>query len=162
MRQSRKSQATPVPQAAPEVVADTRNYTLERDTEVIPAARELLARLAVRQDLAIGSSQTVTEDVLAEYYKKVYIEDVVPMLRARNLRVSDVPFLFSIMLQSVQLLKDITESSMHMNEDLANAKKWGVADMADLRVDALEAVLMADTTVPPVESVAPTGESVKE
>lgn len=124
-------------------IVPPRDFTAERDTEVIPAAKELLARILLREDLMIGSSQKVNAEKAAEYYQKVYQEDVVPMLLARNLRLADVPYLFSLMLQPIQLLMDVTNGSFNMNRGLADAKKWGVKDIDDLRVVDLDEALKA-------------------
>lgn len=148
--------ATPAKAAkTPETVAP-RDFTAERDAEVIPAAKELLARLAVRKDLMMGSGQNVQAEKAAKYYQDIYVTDVVPLLKRHNIKVKDLKYFFSILLQPIQLLMDVTEASFHMNEDLANAKKWGVKDMADLRVMDLDRALTEEET-PPVDNA---GESV--
>lgn len=129
-----------------------RDFTAERDAEVIPAAKELLVRLAVRKDLMMGSGQNVQAEKAAKYYQDVYVTDVVPLLKRHNIKIKDLKYLFSILLQPIQLIMDVTEASFHMNEDLANAKKWGVKDMADLRIMDLDRAL--------TEEVDNAGESV--
>lgn len=143
------------PEDAPGTLeAPQRDFTAERDTEIIPAARELLARLAVQSDLKIGSSATIGGvESAAAYYQKFYQEEVVPMLRARNLKLADVPYLFQLMGQAVQLVSDVTTSSLAMNRDIGEAKVWGVKEKDDVRVADLERVLMPSAT--PANVVAP-------
>lgn len=118
-----------------------RDFTKERDEHVIPAARELLKMLVTRDDLQMGSSASITADSAATYYQKVYQECVVPVLRKHNLKLKDIPFMFSIMLQPIQLLNDITTSSFEMNRDLSDALKYGLSDIGDLDVLGLDSAL---------------------
>lgn len=127
-----------VPQEVPQ-----RNYTAERDAEVFPAVREILGLLAARTDLAMGTTSTTSESSLAEYYQKVYQEDVVGVLLKYNLKLDDIPFVFSIMMQPIQLLSDITTASFEMNRDLADGFKYGIPDIRDLRIQDLDAALRA-------------------
>ena len=135
------------PDVAPEATQDEpqRDYTAERDEEIIPAAKELLARLAVRPDLKIGSAKSIGgEDSAYEYYQQVYQEDVVPMLRARNVKLNDITYIFQLMMQAVQLLSDVSTNSIKMNRDIGDSKAWGVKDKDDLRIADLDKMLMGD------------------
>lgn len=118
-----------------------RDLTRERDQEVIPAAKELLQALAARADLAMGSAASLTAEQAAGYYQKVYQEDVVPLLIKHNLKLNAIPYLFSIILQPMQLLNDVVTSSFEMNRNIADAFKYDIADIDDLRVLDLDAAL---------------------
>lgn len=118
-----------------------RNYTKERDDAVIPVARKLLTLLAQREDLMMGSSETITPDKAAEYYQKVFAEDFIPLVKEANLKLDELTYLFSIILQPMQLLNDVVTSSFEQNRDIADAFKYGVNDIHDLRVNDLDAAL---------------------
>lgn len=118
-----------------------RNFTAERDTEVIPVALKIIKALGAREDLMMGSHARVQADKAAEYYQKVYLEDIVPIMIEHNLKLNDIQFLFSIILQPFQLLADVTNNSFNMNRDIADAKKYGIDDIDDMRVLDLDKAL---------------------
>ena len=125
------------------VMTEIRNRTAERDAEIIPVARKLLSRLAAREDLLMGNKGKLTEEQAALYYQKLYQEEVVPLLVENNIKLNAIPYLFSIMMQPISLLNDVTTSSFEMNRDLADAGKWGIKDIDDLRVKDLDEALKA-------------------
>lgn len=122
-------------------MTDTRDLTAERDAEVLPLVRKLLVALASREDLMMGSSSTISADKAAEYYQKVYLEVVVPLLLESNIKLNAIPYVFSVILQPFQLLNDVVTSSFEMNRDLADSFKYGIGDIDDLRVLDLDAAL---------------------
>lgn len=117
--------------------------TEQRDEEILPVVREILAILCTRKDLAIGSHKSISEESAAKYYAKLYIEIVIPTLKRHNIRTSDLPFLFSVMMQPVEFLRDITIASMDENRETADSKLWGVDFLNDIRVNKLDDVLQA-------------------
>ena len=117
-----------------------RDFTAERDAEIVPIVRKLLLKLASRSDLKIGSSN-LDEAELALFYQKVYQEDVIPLFLEANIKLNSISYVFSLLLQPFQLLSDVTTSSFEMNRDLADAKKYGITDIDDLRVGYLDKAL---------------------
>lgn len=137
-----------------------RDYTKERDLRVIPVARVLLRRMAARDDLKMGSSVTViSPEALAVYYRNIFKEDVIPVLLEANLKLKDLTYLFSLMLQPTQLLNDVVTSSFEMNRDLSDARKYGLADIDDLDVRGLDAALREANAKDIVDKVKETNEA---
>lgn len=121
------------------------NLTKMRDDECIPIARELLKRIANRDDLLIGSTETYTEAEALEYYNTLYSEEVAPYLVEKNVRVKDVTFIFQIMAQAVQLLQSRTEMTVDMRYDQAVAKALGADSADDVRIAEIQAQLVEKT-----------------
>lgn len=120
-----------------------RNHTAERDAEVIPVVRKLLKALAEREDLMMGSSGLVSPEKAAEYYREVYQTIVVPLFLEHNIKLNAIPYVFSLILQPFQLLNDVVTSSFEMNRDIADAMKYNITDIDDLRVGDLDTALKA-------------------
>lgn len=120
-----------------------RDRTAERDAEIIPVVRELLKAMADRPDLLMGSSSLITPESAAVYYREVYKEIVVPLFLKHNIKLDAIPYVFSLMMQPAQLLNDIVTSSFEMNRDLADAMKYNIPDIDDLRVQDLDNALKA-------------------
>lgn len=118
-----------------------RDFTAERDAEVLPCARELLNILASKEDLIMGMGANFNEQKAALYYQDLYVKDIVPLLLKYNLKLNAFTYLFQVVLQPFQLISSLTETSMDMNRDLADAKKYNLKDIADLRLADLDNAL---------------------
>ena len=117
---------------------EKRDYTAERNTRSLPIAKELLKRLALREDLKMGD---VPQEELIEYYSKVYVEDIIPYLLENNVRIGDISYIFKIMLQVINYAQDRTELTIDLLYNKATAKKWGKADTDEVTVTELDTVL---------------------
>lgn len=130
------------------MVATERDLTAERDAEVIPVVKALLKRLAAREDLVLGSRNLVSAEKAALYYQTIYKEDVVPLFLEHNIKMNAIPYVFSLLMQPAQLLNDVVTSSFEMNRDLADAMKYNIADINDLRVKDIDDTLKAGKPKP--------------
>lgn len=131
-----------------------RDFTAERDAEVIPVVRKLLHVIGSKTDLPIGARKGATSaevEAVARYYEKLYQEEVVPIFLEANIKLNAIPYVFSLILTPFQLLNDVTTSSFEMNRDLADAKKYGITDINDLRVNDLDKALKAEVVDKPVD-----------
>jgi len=117
---------------------EKRDYTAERNTRCLPIARELLKRISAHDDLLIGDT---TPEESAEYYSKIYVEDIIPYLLEQNVRIGDIGYVFKIMLQAIQLSQDRTEMTLELLYEKATAKKWGKSDTDEVTVTDLDTVL---------------------
>lgn len=124
-------------------MTDPRNYTLERDQEIIPVVRKILKALAEREDLMMGSSQTVTTEGQAEYYAQVYKEVIVPLFMEHNIKLNDISAVFQFLMQPAQMLDNVTSASFDANKDIADGFKYGIKDIDDMRVMDLDNALKA-------------------
>jgi len=120
---------------------EERDYTQERDDRVIPVAKKFIKLLAVRDDLMMGFVQAKEPEKTAKYYQKVFQEDVIPLLMEPNLKISDIPFLFSIILQPFQMVATITESSFKNNRALTDAELYKIDDIDELTVNRLDEMM---------------------
>lgn len=120
---------------------EKRDLTLERDQACIPVAMELIQALAKRDDLPMGSRLDAGK--AAEYMQKVYQEEVVPIMLKHDIKLNEIPFVFSIILQPFQFLSDVTTSSFEANRDIADSFKYNVVDVNDLRISDLDKALKA-------------------
>jgi hypothetical protein len=116
---------------------DTIDYTTLRDEEVVPVAREIIRRIGSRPDLLLGTGKAVTQAALDEYYSKVYLEDVMPVILEHNLKLVDLAFLQSIMMQAMVEPMTIAAKTLNHARDITDAKLYGVTDMRELRTAAL-------------------------
>jgi hypothetical protein len=91
----------------------------------------------------MGSRANITPEQAALYYQKVFKEDAVPVFLQHNIKLNAIPYVFSLLMQPAQLLNDIVTSSFEMNRDLADAMKYNITDIDDLRVKDLDEALMA-------------------
>lgn len=137
-----------------DVMPPQRDYTAERDAAVVPVARELIKLVAARADELVMGQVGVSETKAAELAQKMYKEDVIPLVMKHNLRLNELPYLFSIILQPFTFLNDMTTSSMEMNRDLADARLYGIDDIDELRISDLDNALkgVAKTAVKKVQS----------
>ena len=117
---------------------EKRDYTAERNTRAIPIARELLKRLANREDLVMGDA---SQEEMIEYYSKVYVEDIIPYLLEKEVRIGDIGYIFKIMLQVINYTQDRTALTIELLYDKVTAKKWGKTDTDDVTVTELDQVL---------------------
>ncbi len=115
-----------------------RNYTKERDKEIIPVAKDLLLALIARKDLMIGSSETVTTEKVTKYYRDIYLKVIIPTLIEKNIKLNDLEYLFQLMAQPVNFIKEITLSSFSMNKDISDAQLYGLKNIDELRVAGLD------------------------
>jgi len=117
---------------------EPRNFTKERDVELAPIARTLLLALSAREDLMMGSNETVTVEDALKYYQEKVVSVILPVLIKQNVKIEDVPYIFQLMSQPVNFVKDITVNSFAMNRAIADANLYGVKDISELRVNELD------------------------
>lgn len=117
------------------------NLSKVRDDELVPVARDILLALSARTDLVMGSGDSITTEGASEYYREKYMEVIIPKLIAANIKVADLDYLFQLMAQPVNFIKEITMSSFAMNRDIADAGLYGVKDIHALRVNELDKAL---------------------
>lgn len=148
-------EAAPIKSPLSDEMAPQRDYSAEREARVVPVAKDLLKRIANHPDLVIGSGKKVTEESMALFYKDLYVSDIIPVIFGANLLLNDIPYLFSIMMQAIQLTSDVTTNSIQQSREIANAKKWGVEDTDDLSLqDLQEALTGSRELIKPEEPVA--------
>lgn len=120
-----------------------RDYTAERDNECLPVVASLIKAIASRDDLILGLKAGVPgeQEKAEEYFQKLYVETIAPILIEANVKFKDLAYIFKCILQPFDLAKDITFASMEQNHDLADAKLYGLKDLDDLRLSDLDRVL---------------------
>lgn len=128
-----------------EEMAPERDYTAERDSRVIPLARKLLALFAGRSELPMGFNAKKNDTKTAIFFEDLYKQVIAPELIASDLYLSDISYLFSIMLQPLQMASDLTTSTFKMNLEIGHAKAWNVLDIDDLKISDLETMLTKDS-----------------
>jgi len=120
---------------------EQQNLSKERDKRVIPIARKILLALAARDDLVMGGPESITTEDAALYYQQKYIDIIAPMLIEEDMYLKDIDYLFQLMSQPLNFVKEITISSFAMNRDIADAQMYGVDDIDDLKVSTLDSKL---------------------
>jgi len=115
-----------------------KNLTKERDDELIPVARKLLLSLAAREDLVMGGSETISVEKAAEYYQNKYLDVIVPLLLEKDIKIKDIDYLFSLMLQPINFIKEVTVTSFDSNRSRSDAQMYGLKDIGDLRISDLD------------------------
>jgi len=118
------------------------NLTEMRDKECAPIAMELLNILASQKDLKIGSTESVTEQDALVYYRELYEKEIAPVLVRRNVRISDLPFIFQIATQPIQLMQNVVDRTIDMRYDQAVEKLMKVSDIKDVRISDIQNVLV--------------------
>lgn len=114
------------------VTAGVADLTKKRNDECIPIAKYLFKEFAAR--IATLPMGTVTESEADLYYKQMFTEAMSQMLVDRNVKVTELDYIFQIMLQAVEFLHAEATRSVGRAVDNANAKRWGLEDVDDLRI----------------------------
>lgn len=117
-----------------------RDFSKERDEEIIPLAISILRKLAAHDDLPIGGRADNAEKA-AVFYQKFYREELVEELIERNVKVKDISYAFILATQALQGAMDVTVQSFHANKEIVVAKALGLDDLDDLRVKGLDEAL---------------------
>lgn len=106
-----------------EIAKPAVDLTAKRDAEVIPAALEIFCRIAGRADLEVGDSVTLNIDQLANYYQKVYREEVIPTLLTSNIQLSAIKYLFEMTQVPIDRLQEAFNGAESDAEAIAIAKR---------------------------------------
>ncbi len=117
------------------------NLTKKRDEKLIPIARKLLLAIVAREDLVMGGSETISIEKAAKYYQDKYIDIVIPLLLENDIKIIDIDYLFQLMLQPINLIKEITMSSFDSNRKISDAQMYGLKDIDDLKISDLDKYL---------------------
>lgn len=117
---------------------EKRNYTKERDDEVIPVAKEVLLALVARKDLVIGSSESITTEQAAVYYRDLAKNVIIPLLIKKDLKVEDINYVFQVMVQPINFIKEMVLTSFEMNRKISDANLYGIKEIQDLRISVLD------------------------
>lgn len=128
-----------------DVLAD-RDLSKERDARVIPVAIELLRRLSAQDDIPVGATRE-REKETAVFFQNFYQNHVIPLAQEHDLLLADVSYIFRLMFQPLELLRDVTAASIEMNRDLAEARLYGLKDIDELSLNMLDKVLRETSDV---------------
>ncbi len=128
-----------------------RPLAKERDERCVPIARALLLALASHKDLQIGSNVTTTPEKITKCYGDFYAEVAIPLFMEKDLKLSEVGYVFSIMSQAIDLAKGMTEKSLDANRDIADARLYGVDNIDELTLKQLDDVLKRDVDNSPLD-----------
>ena len=123
-----------------DVVPPEVNASQARRDEVVPIARKVLKALADREDLPVGVTNGTSESA-AVWYQDFYVSTIIPILVEHNVKLNNIPYIFQLVMQPVEFMREVTTASFERNRDIADARKYGLKDIDDLRVMDLDVAL---------------------
>lgn len=109
-----------------------QDLSKEREQACVPVAKEIISILASEPDLMLGEQNP---QELQDFYKKLFVEKIEPILRRENIKVIWMSYLFQIMMQPIDNTKMMVVDGVNGAFDLAVAKKFGVSDVDDVRIN---------------------------
>jgi hypothetical protein len=109
-----------------------QDLTQARADKCAPIALAILKAIANQPDLPIA---TGTQDTQRDYYKKFFAEVIEPILRnVPDLKVFDIRYIFSLILEPVENTKVTTIQSVESAEDAVIAFRLGIPDVNELTI----------------------------
>lgn len=124
------------------------DLTKLRDDMMIPLAKQVLKIIAAHDDLFFGVKDANPEEG-AKYFSAMYENELLPILKERNLRIADLGYLFQLAMQPVENLRNITLEALQTAFDNATKKHWGVQYIDEVRINDVERAL---TDTKPVDN----------
>lgn len=117
-----------------------RDFTKERDERCLPIARELALLLGTKvSEMPLGSSSQTEEKI--EYFSTLVGETIIPTLEKYDVKIDEVGYVFSVLLEMVQQTFDRIEPTIQNAFDQATAYKWGVTDSGDITIGMVRELL---------------------
>jgi hypothetical protein len=101
------------------------DLTQKRDDECIPIVRRLFQSLAKRSN-SIVAGDLVSKEELEKYYQQVFAEDISKLLVGYNTRITNIDYIFTMMLQVIIEIKKAMVGEMKQkidSESVEAAKK---------------------------------------
>lgn len=108
-----------------------RDLSKERLEACVPLAMEILKTLVAEHDLYMGERPQADLD---KFFQNFFIEKVEPILRSADIKTADMAFIFQLILQPIDNLKNTTVNAINDAYDGAVAFKFGVDDVNDVRI----------------------------
>lgn len=110
----------------------SQDLSQARAEKCAPIALAILKAIANQPDLPIAIG---TQDTQRDYYKKFFAEVIEPMLRAiPDLKVFDLRYIFSLVLEPIENTKVTTIQSVEDAEDSVISFRLGIPDVNDLTI----------------------------
>lgn len=117
-----------------------RDFTKERDERCLPIARELALLLGTKaSEMPLGSSTSTEEKI--EYFSTLVGETIIPTLEKYDVKIDEVGYVFSVLLEMVQQTFDRIEPTIQTAFEQATAYKWGVKDSGDITIGMVRELL---------------------
>ncbi len=126
-----------------------RDLTQEREDFCKPIAAKILSVLAAETDLHMGQQN---QEELDAYFKNLFSEKIEPIIREADIKLSDMTFIFSLILQPLNNLKTAMVDAVNQAYDTCSAFKFGVQDIGDIKLsDIVRIQTEAVATIPKKE-----------
>lgn len=124
----------------------------ERDERVKKVAASIFKSLfedANNKELAYGSydlktGESYNEDDLREYYSDFYENDLIRPVMDGELTAAEVSYLFRLMRQPINLMKQIFDVTIERRKQNATEKAFGEIDLNDVKLTELHEYLEND------------------
>jgi len=110
----------------------------KRDKVCLPIAKEILSMIAKYEKVEVGMGNINPANVKKEYAE--LCKDVLTLMLKEDIKISEVSYIFRVVLQPYNFVKEIVEQSMneHMKESME--KIWG-KDELDVRMSEIDDLL---------------------
>ena len=116
---------------------ENRKLAEERDEETIPVAKEVI-RIIAEANLAMSGINPVQSKDNESY--RATAEKVLELMLEKNLKVSDSNFIFQLVLQPFDQIKEIVLMSLKRSFEKAEAKLFG-NQYEDIRLKHIDEVI---------------------
>lgn len=124
------------------ITEEDKKLDVERDARCVPVAKKVLTEIANVEDLKIGITGFKPEDVIAVY--KPIAEAVMEELLVREVKHSEVQYIFQLVRQATENVSNMVESSLAKSAKLATARKFGREEYEDITIGDIHQVLMEE------------------
>lgn len=120
-----------------------RDLTKERDERCIPIAREMLKRIAAREDLPLGNHGKSEEEIV-NYYGDLYMEEIAFLLHKADVRVEeDINYIFQLAFEPLTQIQTRTTMTINARYRQAVSNFFGVKNAEDVTINHILRALQA-------------------
>lgn len=123
-----------------DVTEADKQLDIDRDDRTLPVAKLMLSALAEGDGLIVGMKPTQEEKIA--YYAPI-AEKVIESMLENNVRMNEVAYTSSLVLEALQNITDMVESTLESSQKKAQAKLFGRAKHSDIEVNDVHKVLIA-------------------
>ena len=109
-----------------------------RNKTCVPVAKEILKMIADYKEVTQGMG-----DIVPHKLKQSYTElstNILTLLLKENIKVAEVSYVFRLVLQPYNFVKEIVEESVNQHMSIAMEKIWGKPEM-DVKMQELDDLL---------------------
>lgn len=118
--------------------SEVQNLDKERDERCIPIAQKIVKILGSSDNLSLG--ENVSHEKRIECYDPLFAE-IMTELKEKNIKWSEVPYVFTLVFQAYEFMKNIVTLSMNAQMKRAEDVLWKM-DADEIKIQDVDNVLV--------------------